>query len=158
MRAIVSTLRIATLLVVAATAAAHAQSSASGRFDGRSMKLDIGGAYSYWDGAMSGNGRVIKVAVSNAEFKPDLIDQWVDRGAVIHDLFANEQVKVVHFDFDPDGKYRGYSYYFGSGDGCGYCYDSSVRSTVRVAGGMAANRVARCSPITRRSAPATLPR
>ena len=44
---------------------------------------------------------------------------------------ADDESKVVTFEFDADGKYRGLSYYFGPGVGCGFCYDSKVGSTVR---------------------------
>ncbi len=91
-----------------------AQSEASGQFDGGALKLPIAGAYGYWDVASSGSDRVIKVAASNAEFKADQVDAWYDRAAAIHDLFVDERTKIVTFDFDADGKYRGYSHYFGS--------------------------------------------
>ncbi len=105
--------------------------TASGHFASRTLEVPVAGAYSYWDQASGGNDRVVKVAVSNAEFRADLLDDWHDRGAAVREFFASENVRVVTFDFDADGKYRGYSYYFASGDGCGWCYDSTVRSTVR---------------------------
>lgn len=142
-RSIAATLALA--IAIAAPATVSAQASASGHFSGRAVKLPIAGAYSYWDAASSGNGRVIKVVVSNAGFKPERIDAWYDRAAAIHDLFVDEQVKVVTIDFDADGKYRGYSYYFGSGDGCGYCYDSAVSSTVRAGNGRLKGKIAHAS-------------
>lgn len=115
------------LLLVGAAAA----QTASGHFSSRTLDLPIAGAYSYWDQGSGGKDRVVKVAVSNAEFRADLLDDWHDRGAAVREFFASDNVKIVTFDFDADGKYRGYSYYFASGDGCGWCYDSTVRSTVR---------------------------
>jgi len=120
---------------------ARAQSTATGSFDTPAMKLDIAGAYAYWDTA--GEARVVRVAVANAEFKPDLLDPWVDRGAVVREKFANEQVKVAYFEFDPDGRYRGYSYRFDDNDGCVRCDDVGVRSTVRASGGRLKGKVAR---------------
>ena len=119
-------------LLLASIAAAQ---TASGRFSSRTLELPVAGAYTYWDQASGGNDRVVKVAVSNAEFRADLLDDWHDRGAAVREFFASDTVRVVTFDFDADGKYRGYSYYFASGDGCGWCYDSTVRSTVRGADG-----------------------
>jgi hypothetical protein len=78
---------------------------------------------------------VIQVAVSNAEFLPEALDEHYDRGHAINTLFADDETKVVFFEFDESGKYHGLSYYFEPGDGCGYCFDSSVESTVRSAGG-----------------------
>lgn len=131
-----------TLLLIGA---ADAQ-TASGTFMGRTLTLDIAGAYSYWDRSGDSQDRVIKVVVSNAEFKAALLDDWYDRQSAVHDLFVDDRVKIVTFDFDPDGRYRGYSYYFGSGDGCGWCYDSAVRSTVRGAGGRLNGSIAFTGP------------
>ena len=122
-----------------ATAAAQ---MASGHFASRMLELPIAGAYSYWDQASGGNDRVVKVAVANAEFRADLLDDWHDRGAAVHEFFASDRVKVVYFDFDADGKYRGYSYYFAPGDGCGWCYDSTVHSTVRGTNGRLSGSIA----------------
>jgi hypothetical protein len=121
------------------TAAAQ---TASGQFSSKELDVEIQGAYSYWD--KSGgfdDAQNIKVVVSNAKFRAEFIDRWYDRRYVISELFADEEVKVVHFEFSADGRYRGYSYYFGSGDGCGYCFDSTVGSTVRVAGGRLAGKI-----------------
>lgn len=123
-----------TAIALVLVAAAAAQ-TASGRFASRTLEVPLAGAYSYWDRASGGNDLVVKVAVSNAEFRADLLDDWHDRGAAVHEFFASDSVKVVYFDFDAAGKYRGYSYYFAPGDGCGWCYDSTVRSTVRGANG-----------------------
>jgi hypothetical protein len=119
------------LLLVGAAAA----QTASGHFSSRTLDVPIAGAYSYWDQGSGGKDRVVKVAVSNAEFRADILDDWHDRGAAVREFFASDNVKIVTFDFDADGKYRGYSYYFASGDGCGWCYDSTVRSTVRGSNG-----------------------
>jgi hypothetical protein len=128
-------------IFVSLVAAAAAQ-SASGHFASRTLELPIAGAYSYWDQASGGNDRVVKVAVANAEFRADLLDDWHDRGAAVPEFFASDRVKVVYFDFDADGKYRGYSYYFAPGDGCGWCYDSTVHSTVRGANGRLSGSIA----------------
>jgi hypothetical protein len=127
---------IAAIAVLASLPASIAAAqTASGRFSGRTLELPVAGAYSYWDQASGGNDRVVKVVVSNAEFRADLLDDWHDRGAAVREFFASDTVKIVTFDFDANGKYRGYSYYFAAGDGCGWCYDSTVRSTVRGADG-----------------------
>lgn len=80
--------------------------------------------------------------MSNAAFNADAVDAHYDRGHAINTLFADEQTKVVFFEFDEKGKYAGFSYYFESGVGCGLCYDSKVRSTVKASGGRLAGTLA----------------
>ncbi len=141
-RGLASWLRALAVLCVALAWAAHAESNAAGSFDTGTLKLDLTGAYAWWTLAPDSNARGLRVAVSNAEFKPDLLDPWVDRGAVVREFFANEQVKVVYFDFDADGKYRGYGYDFGGGDACNPCTNDKVRSTVRATAGRMKGKVA----------------
>jgi hypothetical protein len=123
-------------------AGATVPASASGRFEDKRFKLEIAGAYAYW-GKTGGFGDdpVIRVAVSNAGFQAAALDAFFDKAGAIHDRFADDDVKVVNFEFDPNGKYTGLSYYFESGDGCGFCYDSKVKSTVKAAGGRLAGTV-----------------
>ena len=128
---------ISSLLIFPATA-----QTASGHFSTSTLDVPIAGAYSYWDVASGGKDRVVKVVVSNAEFRADLLDDWHDRAAAIREFFVSDSVKIVTFDFDADGKYRGYSYYFAPGDGCGWCYDSTVRSTVRASNGRLSGSIA----------------
>jgi hypothetical protein len=110
--------------------------SASGTFEDARFKLEIAGAYAFWDKTIgTGDALGIRVAVSNSAFLPEALDEHYDRGHAISTLFVDEDTKVVYFEFDESGKYHGLSYYFESGDGCGYCYDSQVKSTVRAAGG-----------------------
>ena len=135
--------RVVALVAIALSLVhAAAAQTASGHFSSRTLDVPIAGSYSYWDRASGDKGRVLKVALSNAGFRASVLDDWHDRGTAIHELFASDEVKVVYFDFDPDGRYRGYSYYFASGDGCGWCYDSTVHSTVRNAHGHLSGSVA----------------
>ena len=119
-----------------------APATASGKFEDARFQLEIAGAYAYW-GKTGGFGDdpVIRVAVSNAQFKASALDAFYDKACAIHDRFADEDAKVVNFEFDPNGKYTGLSYYFESGDGCGFCYDSKVKSTVKVSGGRLAGTI-----------------
>ncbi|MEP6997549.1 MAG: hypothetical protein ABI900_07870 [Betaproteobacteria bacterium] len=70
-------------LALVSTAAAQ---TASGHFAGRTQDVPIAGAYSYWDQASGGQDRAVKVAVSNAEFRADLLNDWYDRGAAVHEF------------------------------------------------------------------------
>ena len=123
-------------------AGSPAPATASGKFEDKLFKLDIAGAYAFW-GKTGGFGddAVIRVAVSNAEFKASALDAFYDKAGAISSRFTDDEVKVVYFEFDPDGKYTGLSYYFASGDGCGFCYDTKVKSTVKAAGGRLAGTV-----------------
>src|SRR5262249_37895757 len=74
----------------------------------------------------------IKLAVASAGFLPDRMDRIWDREHLIDELYHQDEDLVVFFHFAPDGKYRGLSYYFESGDGCGFCYHGAVRSEGKV--------------------------
>jgi hypothetical protein len=128
---------VALLLLAAATALAappeaSAPVSASGTFEDRKVKLQIAGAYAFRDKtAGTGDDRVIQVAVSNSKFVPATLDEYYDRRHAINTLFADEESRVVYLELDDAGRYHGLSYYFGPGVGCGYCFDSTVKSTVK---------------------------
>ena len=77
----------------------------------------------------------VRVAVSNTRFLTEGIDRYYDREHIIDTAFADEESLVVYFHFAKNGAYKGMTYYFGSGDGCGFCYDGSVQSTVKIASG-----------------------
>ena len=48
----------------------------------------------------------------------------------------DKDTAVVYLEFKPDGAYRGFSYYFAQGNGCGYCGGNlGVTSTVKLANG-----------------------
>jgi opacity protein-like surface antigen len=126
------------LLASAALAASDAPSpaKASGTFEDKKWKVKIGGAYAFWDkSAGMDDASVIQVAVSNSGFNADAFDGVFDRQHAINALFADDETKVVYFEFDEKGRYRGLSYYFESGDGCGYCFSTEVKSTVRAVDG-----------------------
>jgi hypothetical protein len=134
---------VAMFILLAAAAADAAEHSASGQFSGSKLKFNIEDAYGFWaKGGVGGDDPVIRVAVSNSGLDAEFFDGWYDRQYAIGQFIVDDENKVVYFDFNADGKYRGLSYYFGSGDGCGYCYDSKVRSTVRVEGGRLKGKLA----------------
>jgi hypothetical protein len=65
------------------------------------------------------------------EVRPAALDDYYDRQHAIDTLFADDESRVVYFELDDAGRYHGLSYYFGPGDGCGYCFDSTVKSSSR---------------------------
>ena len=84
---------------------------------------------------------MLRLAVSNAGFDTAALDEHYDRAHAIATRFVDDETKVVTFEFDGSGRYLGLSYYFESGVGCGFCYDSSVTSTARLADGRFAGRL-----------------
>ena len=125
----------AALLNVANSAAQSA--TASGRFQTEKTTIEIKGAYSFWyrSASPASSESVIRIAVGNGSIDPDYFDRFLDRLRALNARFVDEEYRLAYFEFTPDGKYHGLSYYFGPGDGCGYCYDPDVRSTVRLSQG-----------------------
>ena len=125
---------VAGLFVAASSRAqSSAPASASGRFATEKRSFDVQGVYAFW--AKSGSSDhepLLRVAVSNDRFKAEAFDAFYDPEKVINAHCADDETFVVYFEFDRSGRYHGLSYYFGSGDGCGFCYDSSVRSTAQI--------------------------
>lgn len=64
---------------------------------------------------------------------------------MIDTYFRDDETLVVYFQFSNSGKYQGMSYHFTSGDGCSYCYDSTVQSNVKIAGGRVKGRIQQAS-------------
>lgn len=127
----------ALVLIIPIAAAEVPGGTASGRFQTGNVSLEIKGAYSFWFKSASpvGGDAVIRVAVANGSLDPGYFDRFYDRLHAINERFVEDEYRVVYFEFAADGKYHGLSYYFGQGDGCGYCFDDAVRSTVRLSQG-----------------------
>jgi hypothetical protein len=124
-----------------AAAAVAATPPASGTFKSKSVSVPIAGAYAFHDKATLGDTPVIVVAVSNKGFAAPALDEYLDRRVLIDTSFKDEQTAVVYFELGLDGKYRGYSYYFGSGNGCGYCTGDAVGATTTVNAGRVVGRL-----------------
>jgi hypothetical protein len=129
-------LKIAALVIVvlAVSGPALAQESGTGTFKSQSVSFELGGAIAF-RGTSSLNKAepAIIVAVSNRRLVATLSD-FIDRRRAIETLVRNENTAIVYFEFTPEGRYRGLSYYFESGNGCGFC-SSEVASTVKLASG-----------------------
>jgi hypothetical protein len=123
------------IFAVASVPAAEA-GQASGQFDSKGIHLKIADAYAFRGTPyLGGKEKVIVVVVSNLGFVHSAIDEYWDRRNALNRYFKDERTGLVFFEFGLDGRYRGLSYYFGPGNGCGYCSDSAVHSTVRLASG-----------------------
>lgn len=123
---------LALLSALAPAAAAEEARQASGKFEGRNWTFEAFGAYAFPAEVGMDDEPGIRVAVSNTGFQTEKLDRYFDREHVIDTFFASAESLVVYFHFAKNGAYRGMTYYFGSGDGCGFCYDGSVQSTVKI--------------------------
>jgi hypothetical protein len=136
---------LALALASAAEAPAGGKASASGRFEDKTWKVKVSGAYAFWDkshGTDSSDARRIQVAVSNSGFVAEAFDEHYDREHAINSLFVDDETKVVYFELDEKGGYHGLSYYFGPGSGCAYCFSSEVKNTVKPKNGRLQGRLA----------------
>ena len=113
-------------LCVPFVASAADEVQASGKFEGTKKRFDVSGAYAYWVHDPN-DGPLIEVAVSNSSFKQSYFDSFYDPRPAIETLFVDDETAVVYFQFEPNGKYHGMSYYLTSGDGCGFCFDPKVK-------------------------------
>ena len=128
---------VAALLALALASASEAPAggTASGRFEDKTWKVKLSGAYAFWAKSRGADddkdARWIQVAVSNSGFVKEAFDEHYDRERAINSLFVDDETKVVYFELDEKGGYHGLSYYFGPGSGCGYCFSSDVKNTVK---------------------------
>ena len=131
-RSVATPVTLGLLFVIGAGAGfAAGPARASGLFKSGEIQLKITDAYAFRGAASFGeNEKVLVVAVSNQGFVPAAMDEYWDRKRALERYFKDEDTGLVYFEFGLDGKYRGLSYYFGSGNGCGYCSDPAVKSTV----------------------------
>lgn len=110
-------------------------SPATGTFQSTDISFDIGGAIAF-NGRSSLNSTeaAIIVVISNEGMKASGLADFVDRKLAVEKLIKDDKTAVVYFEFTPEGRYHGLSYYFKSGNGCGFC-TSEVASTVKLANG-----------------------
>jgi hypothetical protein len=132
MRAIVMVATLAGL--VASVFAAGVAPVASGPFKSQQLAMHIKSAMAFRGKSILDKSDVIVVAVTSAEMDSDALAGYVDRRRAIDRRIKDDDTGVVYLEFKPDGKYRGLSYYFARGNGCGYC-GGGVTSTVKLANG-----------------------
>jgi hypothetical protein len=127
------------LLTTAAAIAADAE-TASGEFKSQTITLDANSAVAFRGKSFNNQGDALIVAVTNARVKSAAIGDYVDRRRVIESRVKDRNTGVVYFEFKPDGTYRGLSYYFTQGNGCGYC-SGDTASTVKLTDGMLSGKL-----------------
>jgi hypothetical protein len=125
----------AALLAGTALPAAHADTG-DGAFESRGFKMPVASALAFRGRSLIDKTDAIVVAISNGDFKTDYFAHFHDRRRAVQQRMKSSEIAVVYLEFKPDGAYRGYSFYFGPGNGCGYCGGGlGVTSTVKLAQG-----------------------
>jgi len=128
---------VAVLAAYAASAfAADVAPSADGSFKSQTFTMPVSTAMAFRGKSIIDKTDVIVVAISNGDFRVDWFANFFDRRRAIERRMKDKETAVVYLEFKPDGAYRGLSYYFAKGNGCGYCGGSlGVTSTVKLANG-----------------------
>ena len=119
---------------VGAAAPADAPGTAKGTFRSQGITLEARSAIAFKGRSSLGSDDVLIVAVTNANVHADAMADYYDRRRAIEKRIKDDETGVVYFEFRADGGYRGLSYYFAPGNGCGYC-TSEVVSTVKLSAG-----------------------
>lgn len=120
--------------VLFASTIAFADESAKGNFKSQSVAFDVAGSIAFrGTSSFNKDEPALIVAISNWRLAPAL-GNYLDRRRALDTLVKDEKTALVYFEFTPEGRYRGLSYYFGPGNGCGFC-TSEVASTVKLANG-----------------------
>lgn len=127
-------LAAAALLGIGTALAAGAPGGAGGTFKSNAITLQVRSAIAFKGRSFLGREDALIVAVSNANMQADALAAYYDRRRVLEKRIKDAETGVVYFEFRPDGSYRGLSYYFAPGNGCGFC-TSEVASTVKLSAG-----------------------
>lgn len=130
-------LAVATLATCAVSAfAAEVAPSADGSFRSQTFTMPVSTAMAFRGKSILDKTDVIVVAITNGDIRVDWFATFFDRRRAIERRLKDKETAVVYLEFKPDGAYRGLSYYFAKGNGCGYCGGGGdVTSTVKLASG-----------------------
>jgi len=131
------------MLMAAAVAAGLAgeafaadDSSASGAFRSHTINMPVRTAMAFRGASLLDKSDVIVLVITNAKMHQDAMAGYYDRRRAVDRRIKDSETGVVYFEFSPDGKYRGYSFNFASGNGCGYCGGNmGIDSTTRLVNG-----------------------
>ena len=122
------------LLLSGAVLPADAPNTVKGTFKSKGVTLAAKSAIAYQGKSFLGGDNALIVVITNAQVHADALAEYYDRRRVVEKRIKDEETGVVYFEFRPDGTFRGLSYYFAPGNGCGFC-SSEVASTVKIANG-----------------------
>jgi hypothetical protein len=119
-----------------------AAETASGSFKSQNLGMKIRSALAFRATSSFDQAPVVVVAVTSAEMDTDALALYYDRRRAIERRVKDNDTGVVFFEFKPDGSYRGYSFYFVPGNGCGYCGGNmGITTTVKASNGRLAGSV-----------------
>ncbi len=110
-------------------AADPSASGVKGKFSSSAVTLDAKSAVAFKGKSFLGDDAII-VAVTNARVNADALAEFYDRRRAIERRIKDKDTGVVYLEFRANGSFRGVSYYFGPGNGCGFC-TSTVDSSVK---------------------------
>jgi hypothetical protein len=128
------------LLLAAGPALAADVATATGAFTSQAVTLNAKSAIAFAGKSFVEPGDALIVAVFSARVNAAAIAAYADRRRVIDNRIRDGETAVVYFEFAPDGTYRGLSYDFGPGNGCGFCA-GDVKSTAKLANGKLSGRL-----------------
>lgn len=117
--------------------AADVPATAKGTFKSKAVSLEIASAVAFRGEGLLDKDRkdMLLVVVSNVHIVSAVVGNYYDRRRAIDKRMKDDQTGFVTFELTPDGKYRGYTFYFAPGNGCGYCGGGDVASTVKLSQG-----------------------
>lgn len=120
----------------ASALAANVAPSADGSFKSQNFEMPVSTAMAFRGKSVIDKTDVIVVALTNGDIRVDWFATFLDRRRAIERRLKDRETAVVYLEFKPDGAYRGLSYYFAQGNGCGYCGGGGdVTSTVKLVNG-----------------------
>jgi hypothetical protein len=119
--------------IAAAATAGEVPGTASGTFRSQGMLMEVKSAIAFRSKSTFDKQDAIVVAITNARMT-DAIADYYDRRRALDKRLVDERTGVVYLEFRTDGRYRGLSYYFASGNGCAFC-SGDVMSSVKLANG-----------------------
>jgi hypothetical protein len=128
-------LALCALTLVSHAGVAQTRVPLSGTFSSKGATFKIAGGVAFnGKSSLDGQTPVILVAISNTKLNVDAIADFVDRKRAVEHLIKDDETPVVYLEFTPQGKWRGVSYYFASGNGCGYCTTEATAAVQLVKG------------------------
>jgi hypothetical protein len=121
--------------VMASQVWAQTPPAVSGTFSSKGVSFKIAGGIAFnGQSSLDPDTPMIVVALSNVSLNVEGLSDFVDRKRAIEKLVKDDETGIVYLEFTPQGRWHGLSYYFGSGNGCGFC-TSEVTSSVKLTAG-----------------------
>lgn len=124
---------VACALAAALAVAGEVPGTASGSFRSHGVVMEVKSAIAFRAKSTFDKQDAIVVAITNARMTDAIVDYY-DRRRALDKRLKDDRTGIVYLEFRPDGRYRGLSYYFASGNGCAYC-SGDVMSSVKLANG-----------------------